>query len=135
MIRIGAILACCLLTGCVERLFTVRSDPPGAIVRLDDEVVGTTPCEVEYVWYGTREISVELSGYRPVSRLVEFPSPWWQFFPLDFLTDVVLPFTITDRKNLRVSFEPAPATIDEARGVLERAAEMRRRMDFPDKSR
>ena len=132
MIRIGAILACCLLGGCVERLVTIRSDPPGATVKLDDEVVGQTPCEVGYTWYGTREFTVELPGYRSTSRLVELSPPWWQFFPLDLLTDVFLPFTIRDQRNLRVLLDPEPATIEEAAAVLKRADETRRRLDVPE---
>ena len=132
MVRIGAVLMCGLLGGCVERLVTVRSDPPGAMVKLDDEEVGPTPCEVGYTWYGTREISVELPGHRSVRRLVDLPPPWWQFFPLDLMTDVVVPFTIRDQVNLRCSLEPEPATREDATGVLKRAAELRRRLDFPE---
>ena len=133
MRRVAAVLTCGLLGGCVERLVTVRSDPPGAVVKLDDEEIGLTPCEFEYSWYGTREISVELPGHRSIRRLVELPPPWWQFFPFDFLTDVVVPFTIRDRVNLRCSLDPEPATREEAKGVLKRAAEGRRRLDFPEK--
>ena len=133
MIRIGAMLACLLLGGCVERLVMVRSDPPGAIVRMDDEEVGRTPCEVEYTWYGTREIAVELPGHRSVRRLVDLPPPWWQVFPFDLITDVVLPFTIRDQRNLGCTLPPEPANPEGAKGVLIGAAELRRSLDFPEK--
>ena len=133
MIRIVAVLACCLLGGCVERLVTVRSDPPGATVKMDDEVVGKTPCDVGYLWYGTREFTVEMAGYRSISRLVELSPPWWQYFPLDLLTDVFVPFTIRDQTELRVVLEPEPATIEEAAGVLKRAYELIERQDVPEK--
>lgn len=115
------------LTGCVERILAVRSEPPGAMVYLDGEKIGTTPCEVKYLWYGTRELVVELSGYRLVSELVTLSPPWWQVLPLDFVTDVLLPFTITDRVELVRTLEPAPVSNEEVQEVLRRAEELRRR--------
>ncbi len=115
------------LGGCVERILAVRSEPPGAVVYLDGEKVGVTPCEMKYLWYGTRELVVELSGYRLVSELVTLSPPWWQIMPLDFLTDVLLPFTITDRVDLVRTLEPAPVSKEEVQEVLRRAEELRRR--------
>jgi hypothetical protein len=34
------------LAGCVERILTVRSEPPGAAVTVDGDPAGTTPCDV-----------------------------------------------------------------------------------------
>ena len=34
--------------GCVERTITVRSDPPGALVYLDDVERGETPCTFRF---------------------------------------------------------------------------------------
>ena len=95
--------------------------------RTDGEKIGTTPCEVKYLWYGTRELVVELSGYRLVSELVTLSPPWWQIMPLDFVTDVLLPFTITDRVDLVHTLEPAPVSKEEVQEVLRRAEELRRR--------
>lgn len=129
---IPAAAAILLLAGCVERLVAVRTEPPGAGVYFEDEQVGTTPCEVPYTWYGTREVSVRLKGFAPVRETVPLRPPWWQYPPLDLVTDVILPFTLTDRVELRYVLEPAPGAGEEVRGVLERAAELRRRAAEPE---
>jgi hypothetical protein len=36
-------------TGCVQRRMTIRSDPPGALVYVDDYQIGTTPVSHDFV--------------------------------------------------------------------------------------
>ncbi len=115
------------LAGCVERFVAVRSDPPGATVYLDDEKVGVTPCEVKYTWYGKRELVLVLEKHRPVREIVPLDPPWWQIFPLDFVTDVIVPFTITDRVELSYTLPPATTAREEREEVRRRAEELRRR--------
>ena len=122
-------LALLLLGGCVERLVAVRSEPPGASVYLDDEKVGETPCEIEYIWYGERELVVELRGHRSVREILTLRPPWWQFFPLDFITGVLVPFTITDRVEVNYTLERDLASEEEVESILKRAAELRDRLD------
>jgi hypothetical protein len=123
--RVVALAAAALLGGCVERIISVRSEPPGATVYVDGEEAGLTPCDVKYVWYGTREIALEMKGRRTVRERVPLDPPWWQVFPLDFLTDVVIPFTITDRLELAYTLAPAGLTAPEIEEVRRNAAELR----------
>lgn len=131
MIRRTAALAALLLSGCVERLVAVRSEPPGATVTIDQEKVGETPCEAPYTWYGKRELVVELKGFRPVRETIVLNPPWWQFFPLDFLTDVLVPFTLRDRVEYSFTLQPAPVSADEIEEVRRRAAELREKAGLP----
>src|SRR5580765_4518638 len=108
VLLIALLLGVLTQTGCVERLLTIHSDPPGAGVYLDGEKVGTTPCEVTYVWYGTRDLILELRGYTLIRQEVVLNPPWWQIIPLDFITDVIIPFTIRDRMAVSFTMEPAP---------------------------
>ena len=114
-------------TGCVERLLAIHSDPPGAVVYLDGEKVGTTPCEISYIWYGTRVVVIELRGYSLVRQEVTLSPPWWQLIPIDFITDVVLPITIRDRLSVSYLLEEAPVSPKEVEEVLERADELRKK--------
>lgn len=125
--RAWALGVTALLAGCVERTIYVRSDPPGAVVYLDDERAGVTPCEIPYLWYGKREIVLELQKYRMVREIVTLNPPWWQYFPLDFITDVLVPFTIRDRTELSYVLEPAAPTAQEREEMRARAQQMRRR--------
>lgn len=131
--RLWALLAPVLglTAGCVERTMYVRSDPPGAAVYLDDERVGITPCEIPYTWYGKREIVLELQKYRLVREIVTLNPPWWQYFPLDFITDVLVPFTIRDRTELSYVLEPAAPTAEELEEMRARAREMREKAGVP----
>jgi hypothetical protein len=131
--RLLAVLALpAALAGCVERFIVVRSDPPGAAVYLDQEKVGTTPCEVPYTWYGKRELVLELPRHRPVRELVSLDPPWWQYFPLDFITDVLLPFTLSDRAEFSYTLEPSVPTREEREAIRSRAQELRDRLGVTD---
>jgi len=116
-------------TGCVERLLAIHSDPPGAAVYLDGEKVGTTPCEVSYTWYGTRDLILELRGYTLIRKEVVLNPPWWQIIPLDFITDVIIPFTIRDHLAVQYTMEPAPVTREEVDVVLQKADELRKKAE------
>jgi len=114
-------------SGCVDRFLAIHSDPPGAVVYVDGEKVGTTPCEISYTWYGTRLVVLELRGYSLVRQEVTLSPPWWQIIPIDFITDVVIPFTIRDRMAVSYTLEPAPLSPEELNDVLERADELRKK--------
>jgi len=123
--RLLLLAAPALLAGCVERFAVVRSEPAGAAVYLDQEKVGTTPCEIPYTWYGKRELVLELPRHRPVREIIALNPPWWQYFPLDFVTDVLLPFKITDRAEFSYALEPSSPTAEEREGMRSRAQELR----------
>lgn len=127
MRRVLAAAGMLLLCGCVERLVTVRSEPAGATVFFDDKEVGVTPCDIPYVWYGKRELTLEREGFRPVRDLLVLNAPWWQIFPCDLVTDVLIPFTIRDHVEVAFLLEPMPR--DVRAEVLERAAELRDKVE------
>jgi PEGA domain len=119
-------------SGCVERMLAIHSDPPGASVYVDGEKVGTTPCELTYVWYGTRDLILELRGYTMIRQEITLAAPWWQLTPMDFLTDVVLPVTLRDKMAVSFSMEEAPVTRREVDTVLERAEDLRKKSVAPE---
>ena len=119
--------------GCVDRVLQVRSDPPDAIVTLDDQVVGKTPLDIPYTWYGKRYLTVEAPGYTQVRELIALNPPWWQYFPLDFITDVLIPFTFEDRSEFTYRLEKAAVSDEELREVKKRAAELREKSEPPRK--
>jgi hypothetical protein len=114
-----------LAPGCVTRKLMLRSDPPGARVMVDGHTVGTTPWEGELGSYGTRRIEFELEGHVRHVELARFSSPWWQLFPLDIVTDLLLPWTIEDVRTLEVELapqQPDEGSWEEARAVWEQRA-------------
>ncbi|MBC7820626.1 MAG: PEGA domain-containing protein, partial [Planctomycetaceae bacterium] len=85
------------LPGCVHRRLTVNSNPPGARVLLDGEEVGETPTSVDFTHYGTHEVVLQKDGYDTLKTMQTVPAPWYQVPPIDFFSDNLLPFQLTNR--------------------------------------
>ena len=93
-------------TGCVHRRLMIRSNPPGALVFVDNQEIGTTPAAVEFTYYGTRKIQLVLDGYETVTDYVAINAPWYQYFPLDFVSENLVPTDIRDIRNLQYEMQP-----------------------------
>ena len=92
----------------VERFITVKSDPPGARLFMDNEEVGTTPYTLKFVHYGTRRITVIANGYKTISTYERIAPPVYQWFPLDFVFELLLPVKMEDHHNYLYILEPEP---------------------------
>ena len=109
-----------LLPGCVNRTLHVRSDPPGALVYLNDREVGRTPFDREFTWYGDYDVAAQLDGYEPAVTHQELTAPWWQFVPFDLFTDFL---PVRDDQTITVHLTPT-GPVDPA-VVLARAERLR----------
>lgn len=105
-----AILLVCLSVlscgGCVRRRLTVRTQPPGAAVYVDNQYVGTSPTATSTTYYATRQIEVVKDGYRHEKILRRFNPPWYQLPPIDFLTDTLWPKKIRDERIVDITLAP-----------------------------
>lgn len=121
------ILALCLVTlattGCVRRRLMIRSNPPGATVYVDNQLVGTTPCATDFVYYGTREIRLVKPGFETLTVSQPIPAPWYQVPPLDFVSEVMVPRKIQDFRTLSYNLNPQVMVPTEQ--LLGRAEELR----------
>ncbi|MFM8890154.1 MAG: PEGA domain-containing protein, partial [Planctomycetia bacterium] len=100
-----------------------RSNPPGALVYVDDYQIGTTPVSTDFIYYGTRKIRLVKDGYETLTVRQPFPIPWYEVFPLDFVTENLWPWEIRDERVVDLSMTPAAATPPEA--VVARAEQAR----------
>lgn len=116
-----ALVAC---SGCVQRRFTVRTNPPGAQVYVDDEYVGVTPVSFDYTYYGTRQIRLIRDGYETLTVRQAMPTPWYEYFPLDFVSENLVPYEIRDERS--VEYQLQPQRIVPRDELLQRAEELRR---------
>lgn len=91
--------AFCTQAGCVHRRLTVRSDPPGALVQFEGQEVGYSPVSLDFTYYGTREITLTKAGYETERIYQRISPPWYQVPPLDFFSDNLWPFPVTDRRD------------------------------------
>ena len=111
-----------------ERHLVFVSDPPGAQVRLDGKLVGRTPLDIRFESYGTRQVSIIRQGYRGISEKMEIEPPWFSHFPLDYFSEILLPFGWNDIHRLEVVLEPQTGEVSQPDfdAVLERAEGLRR---------
>jgi hypothetical protein len=118
-----ALLAVLFSSGCVRRRLTVRTQPPGAQVFVDDQEIGTTPCSSSFVYYGTRKITLIKDGYRTETLYQKLNAPWYQVPPLDFASENLLFREVRDERVVDVQMVPQEV-VPQAR-LLERASALR----------
>jgi hypothetical protein len=118
---LATLLVVATLIGCVERRLRLESDPPGALIFLNGEEVARTPAVVPLAWYGRYDVVARKAGYETVQADRWVVAPWWGWFPLDLLAEL-MPFRITHEPTLRVELRPVEAV---ETGLIERAEELR----------
>jgi len=115
------------LGACVERRLLVRTDPPGAEVKVNGDVVGRAPAVWRFDHYGTVLVEAELAGHEPVQQEVKLSSPWYQKPVIDFFADVVVPARIRDDHEVELRLEPSrrlsPREVEQEVADVARAAD------------
>ena len=102
------LLGCAIFmqSGCVRRRMTIRTNPPGAMVYIDDQPIGVTPLSTNFTYYGVRSIKIFKDRFRTETKLHRFSPPWYQISPLDFVTENFWPFEIRDERVLEFQLVP-----------------------------
>ncbi|MCK4343118.1 MAG: PEGA domain-containing protein [Phycisphaerae bacterium] len=110
--------------GCVERTARVETDPPGALVIVNDEEVGVSPVKFSFLWYGDYDIMLRKPGYWTLKTHYRIEAPWYQWPPFDLVAETMIPATIRDEHVLPTfKLEPiGEATVAE---IVQRATELR----------
>ena len=94
--RFFTMLAITLLAGCVERRFVIESDPPGAMVLVNGKPIGATPVDGHFLYYGKYDFTLIKDGYETLQVEECFRPPWYEYFPLDFLSENLWPGNVED---------------------------------------
>jgi hypothetical protein len=103
----GLFLACILLNGCMQRRLTICSNPPGAVVKVDDVEIGVTPVSTSFIYYGTRKIQLTKPGYETLTILQPVRAPWYQWPGIDFVSEHFVPGKIHDDRLFNYNLQPA----------------------------
>ncbi len=117
-----AALALCA-AGCVQRRLTIRSNPPGAFVYVDNYPIGTTPVSTDFVYYGKRQIRLVRDGYETLTVEKKIKAPWYEWFGIDFVSENLVPYNIRDEQSL--DFQLVPQQIPASPQLQARAEELR----------
>jgi hypothetical protein len=119
---LALLAACgCLTTGCVRRTITISTEPPGAMVWLNDREIGRSPVDVDFDYYGTYDVRLEQEGYEPRMTSGAAEAPWWDTVGLDLVAEV-LPFRLHSRVEWHYDLEPVN---DDPEALTERARTLR----------
>ncbi len=119
-----AMVLCASQSGCVQRRLTVRTNPPGALLYVDDYPIGTTPCSTNFIYYGTRKIRLVKDGYETLTVMQSIPAPWYEYTPCDFVAENFVPGQIHDQRTL--DFQLRPQIVVPSEQLLLRAEGLRR---------
>jgi hypothetical protein len=120
-----ALALVCGFSGCVERRYVIETDPPGALVLVNGQPLGTTPVDGYFVYYGNYTFTLIKDGYQTQQVNQKIAAPWFEIPPLDFATENLYPGKIEDVRRFRYCLEPlVQVRTDE---LLQKAEEMRNR--------
>jgi hypothetical protein len=123
---LAAVAAAACFGGCVERQMTIRSDPPGALVYVDDSEIGITPVSTPFTYYGQRKILLAKDGYETLTLIQPVPAPWYEIPGLDFIPETLVPGKIRDERTFDYRLQPQMLTPPDQ--LRERAESLRHGM-------
>ena len=95
-----------LASGCVERRYTVRTDPPGAQVIVNGESLGLAPASHNFYYYGDREITLIKDGYETKTLIQPINAPWWDNYLTEFFSENLVPWVVRDEREFTYKMEP-----------------------------
>lgn len=119
-----SVAATVLSTGCVERRIWIDSDPPGALVWVNDTQLGRTPVDVGILHDGVYDVRLEKDGYEPIVTGATVDGPLWDKFPLDFVVEVL---PVDAKNSTRWKFLLVRRDDSESK-LVERANALRERL-------
>ena len=101
-----SLVSCLLSTGCVRRSLTIRTDPPDALVYVNDDLKGESPVSYDFQWYGWHRVLIRKDGYERVEDRKQLRAPVYLWIPFDLVMEL-LPFKIRDARTWSYTLAPA----------------------------
>ena len=111
----------------MDRRYVVTTDPPGAVVQRNHQPIGAAPADDHFLYYGTYHFTLipTVPGFATLQVDQEIPAPWYEYFPLDFISENLIPWRIEDVRRFHYQLQPLQTpNINE---VLNRGQELRNR--------
>jgi hypothetical protein len=114
--------------GCVQRTMTITSDPPGALVFMNDQELGRTPMKKDFIWYGTYDVQLRKEGYVTATTKQAVIAPIWQWPPIDLLAEF-WPGRLKDERHFNYTLIPASTQPSNPDMMLARGEELRKMLE------
>ena len=122
-IVVTVIAATATLVGCVRRTLVITTEPPNALVFLNDQEIGRSKVSTDFLWYGDYDVVIRKSGYQSLKTHWNVKAPWYQTVPIDFLAEVLWPAHIHDVHTRHFVLDPQELPTSEE--IIERAVDVR----------
>lgn len=132
-VLLTSLFATVVAGGCVRRTLTISTEPPHALVYLNDQEIGRSTVTTDFLWYGDYDVILRKEGFETLKTHWDVRPPWYQIMPFDFLAEVVWPGHLHDQHARHFVLEPAKPP--ERAELIERAQEARRQAFDPRKWR
>ncbi len=117
--------------GCVRRTLRITTEPPNALVFLNDQEIGRSEVITDFLWYGDYDVIIRKEGYQTLQTHWNIEPPWYQVVPIDFFSEVLWPGHLHDMHSRH--FVLSPRTLPTTEELIERAEETRKRALDPRK--
>ena len=91
--------------GCVHRQLTIATDPPGAMVYVNDQLKGSTPVTYDFEWYGWHRLTLRKNGFERLDDRKELRAPCYLWIPFDLAAEL-LPFPVRDERTWSYTLTP-----------------------------
>ena len=121
--------------GCVERTITVDSDPPGALVYLNNQEAGRTPFTRNFVWYGDYEIQLRKDGYETLDTHRWVIAPIYEWAPLDLVAELALPSRSGTTTTSSFNLARTTGKDENPNALIDRAQVLRGQLQSSDLTR
>ncbi|HIB00912.1 MAG TPA: PEGA domain-containing protein [Phycisphaerales bacterium] len=115
------IIASSLMLGCVKRTISISSNPPGALVWVNDREVGRTPVSFNFTYHGEYDIRIEGEGSEPIMTTAWTDRPFWDAPFVDLAAEVA-PINIDTKTVWHFELDPLKNNPEE---LLQRAKKLR----------
>jgi hypothetical protein len=109
--------------GCVERRYTIRTEPPGALVIVNSEEIGRSPVSRSFTFYGDRDITLVLDGYQTQKVIQPIKAPWYDNLLTEVFTENFLPTTLRDERDF--TYKMTPLVVPRTDEVVARGESLR----------
>lgn len=107
----------------MRRRLTITSDPPGALVYLNDQEIGKTPIAYNFIYSGAYKIRCSKDSYETKTVMHRVGTPWYLYPGVDFFSENFVPGQISDLQSCHVELEPK--RVVPVNELLEEAVKMR----------
>jgi len=119
-----AVMLCVSQIGCVQRRMFIASNPPGALVSVNNREIGVTPVATHFPYYGTYQIKVAKDGFQTLNTQQSIRPPWYEYPPFDLVSENFIPGEVRDHRTM--NFNLQPRVVVPQQQLLERADALRR---------